>query len=106
MLKNVCFKPELFLLGISPEDLDKQLVYLTLHIVTTARIVFAQHWKNEEIPTEEEIIKKILDCAEMDRLTLLRLREEEHSEYFNMWNLFYKWLEDRRRVKLPRRENR
>ena len=50
--KHIDFKAELFLLGI-PESIDKQNVYLIPHILTAARIIFAQYWKNEEAPTDQ-----------------------------------------------------
>ena len=76
----VDFKSELFLLGIIPESVAKQNVYLILHILTATRIIFAQYLKNEETPTDEEIIKKILDCAKMDRLTL-KIKGKEDTKY-------------------------
>ena len=74
--------------------LIKQNVYLILHIFIATRIIFAQYWKNEETPPDEEIIKKILDCAEMDRLTL-KIKGKEDSEFYQTWKLFYQWLEAR-----------
>ncbi|KAF7244640.1 hypothetical protein EYD10_09237 [Varanus komodoensis] len=92
--KPLTFKPEVFLLGIVPDDLSKQAMYLTLHVTTAARIAFAQHWKSEEPPTDELILKKILDCAEMDRLTL-SLKEKEDTDFYQTWDSFYHWLEKR-----------
>ena len=90
--KHVDFRPELFLLGIIPESVHRQNVYLILHILTAARIIYAQYWKNEGTPTDQEIIKKILDCAEMDRLTL-KIKAKEDTKYYQTWNLSYQWLE-------------
>lgn len=28
-----------------------------------------QHWRKEDTPSDEEIIKKILDCAEMELIS-------------------------------------
>ena len=55
--KHTEFKPEMFLFGISPYDFDRKNVYLTLHVLTAARIMFAQYW-GEKLPTEEKITKK------------------------------------------------
>ena len=63
-----------------------------MHILTAARIIFTQYWKNEETPTDQEIIKKILDCAEMDRLTL-KIKGKEDAEYYQTCNRFYQILE-------------
>uniref|UniRef100_A0A2D4KBR9 Reverse transcriptase zinc-binding domain-containing protein n=1 Tax=Micrurus paraensis TaxID=1970185 RepID=A0A2D4KBR9_9SAUR len=64
------FKPKLFLLGIIKGKLSKQIQYIILHIITAARVVFPQSWKLENIASEEMLIQKILECAEMDKLTI------------------------------------
>lgn len=59
-------------MGTLPKIYNKGNTYLVLRILTVARIAYTQHWKkNEETPKEGNIIKKkILECAEVDRLTL------------------------------------
>uniref|UniRef100_A0A2D4IHE8 Uncharacterized protein n=1 Tax=Micrurus lemniscatus lemniscatus TaxID=129467 RepID=A0A2D4IHE8_MICLE len=79
--QHIDLKPEIFLLGIMPEGYDKGTIYLILHVLTTVRIVFAQYWKNENTPSDEDVIQKILDCAEMDRLTL-KIKDKEDTEYY------------------------
>uniref|UniRef100_A0A2D4KE11 Uncharacterized protein n=1 Tax=Micrurus paraensis TaxID=1970185 RepID=A0A2D4KE11_9SAUR len=74
-------KPETFLLGILPESYNKELKYLIINVLRAARIVFAQNWKNEKIPMDVEIIKKIMECAEMSRLTMA-IREQEEKDYY------------------------
>lgn len=93
---ELAFKPELFLLGILPENISKEKKYLILHITTAARLTWAQNWKLEEAPTEEMAINKILECAEMDRLTY-RLKQKESSKLSEVWNLFYTWLKERKK---------
>uniref|UniRef100_A0A2D4P6Y3 Uncharacterized protein n=2 Tax=Micrurus TaxID=8634 RepID=A0A2D4P6Y3_MICSU len=58
------------LLGITTEGYNKGSIYLILHILTAARMVYAQQWKSENTSSEREIIKKILVCAELDRLNV------------------------------------
>lgn len=48
-------------------------------------------------PTEEMLINKVMECAEMDRLTY-RLKEKEENIFFKSWNLFYNWLNKRKDV--------
>uniref|UniRef100_A0A670XXR4 Immunoglobulin superfamily member 22 n=1 Tax=Pseudonaja textilis TaxID=8673 RepID=A0A670XXR4_PSETE len=63
MTKNhIDLKPEIFLLGILPEIYSKDLKYLIVNVLTAARIVFAKNWTSEKIPSQEENIKKILEC--------------------------------------------
>uniref|UniRef100_A0A2D4M4I4 Uncharacterized protein n=1 Tax=Micrurus spixii TaxID=129469 RepID=A0A2D4M4I4_9SAUR len=90
--QHIDFKPELFLLGIIPETYSKELKYLIVNVLTAARIVFAKNWKNEKIPMQEEVIKKIMDCAEMSKLTF-EIREQEDKEFYLIWDLFYQWYE-------------
>uniref|UniRef100_A0A2D4IQL6 Reverse transcriptase zinc-binding domain-containing protein n=1 Tax=Micrurus lemniscatus lemniscatus TaxID=129467 RepID=A0A2D4IQL6_MICLE len=65
-------KPELFLLGRIKGKFSKQIQYIILHMITAARIVFAQSWKLENIPSEEM-----------------------ESEYYAVWDKWYKWIAHR-----------
>lgn len=48
-------------------------------MITAARIVFAQYWKNEETPPEEEIMgKKILDCAAMGTYFKVEIKKKQN----------------------------
>lgn len=95
MKQNIKFKPEICLLGIVPETGNKENNYLMLHILTAARMAWAQWWETEKVPTDEMLIHKILECAEMDRLTH-RLKQKEEHKYVQSWNLFYVWLNNRK----------
>uniref|UniRef100_A0A8C6XLP4 Reverse transcriptase zinc-binding domain-containing protein n=1 Tax=Naja naja TaxID=35670 RepID=A0A8C6XLP4_NAJNA len=81
-LREICdeeiyFKPEFFLLGITTKIYPKETFYLMIHIITAARMTFAQNWKNTETPTEAELIRKIIACAEMDKLTMeIKIRKK------------------------------
>uniref|UniRef100_A0A2D4LG50 Uncharacterized protein n=1 Tax=Micrurus spixii TaxID=129469 RepID=A0A2D4LG50_9SAUR len=95
--QHINLRPEIFLVGIIPETYvslhtSKDKKYLIIHVVTAAKIVFAQNWKNEKIPTEEDIIRKVLECAEMTRLTLA-IKQKEQTGYYQIWECFYQWLE-------------
>uniref|UniRef100_A0A2H6N7W3 Uncharacterized protein n=1 Tax=Micrurus carvalhoi TaxID=3147026 RepID=A0A2H6N7W3_9SAUR len=89
---HIDLKSEIFLLEMIPESYSKEKAYLIIHILTAARIIFVQNWKSEKIPIEEDVIRKILECAEMNRLTLA-IKEKEQPEYYIIWALFYQWLE-------------
>uniref|UniRef100_A0A2D4H616 Reverse transcriptase zinc-binding domain-containing protein n=1 Tax=Micrurus lemniscatus lemniscatus TaxID=129467 RepID=A0A2D4H616_MICLE len=69
------FKAEFFLLGIIKEKHRKKIKYILLHILTATRIVYALSWKQNNVPLGELTIRKILDCAEMDKWTLKTKRE-------------------------------
>lgn len=77
ILQEVCqtrieLSPKIFLLNIMPNrntKLTKQQEYICHHITTAARIVYATKWKNKEIPTELDLLAKILEIIEMDVLT-------------------------------------
>lgn len=38
-------------------------------ILIAARIVYYRYWKDFKIPTKDELIEKIMDVAEMDKLS-------------------------------------
>lgn len=67
--RAIPFKPELFLLNIMPKIQDNKHKHLTVHIVRTARLVFAQKWENNAVPDINELIDKLYNTAEMDILT-------------------------------------
>ena len=94
--QEIEFKLEIFLLGLLPNTVDIQSYYFILHVLTAARLIWAQVWKDENPPNDDMIIKKILESAEMDRVTK-RLKGEEESRFYLNWNLFYNWW----KVKVP-----
>uniref|UniRef100_A0A8C6XN85 Reverse transcriptase domain-containing protein n=1 Tax=Naja naja TaxID=35670 RepID=A0A8C6XN85_NAJNA len=94
--EEIQFTPEFFLLRITKRTYPKDTFYLMIHIITAARIAFAQNWKNIETPTEAETLRKIITCAEMDKLTM-ELKNKEEMDYYKIWNNFYGWL-DRRKI--------
>uniref|UniRef100_A0A8C6XGU4 Uncharacterized protein n=1 Tax=Naja naja TaxID=35670 RepID=A0A8C6XGU4_NAJNA len=57
--QHIDLKPEIVLLGIIPDIYNKELKYLSINVLTAASIVFAKNWKNNKIPMQEEVIKKI-----------------------------------------------
>ena len=50
--------------GINDNKLKRCLMY----ILTAARLLWAQKWKTEEVPTIEELLKKLWDTAELDTI--------------------------------------
>lgn len=84
--------PEFFLFGMITAQHLKETKYLIIHILTAARLLFAQNWKSDQLPSKDKIVAKITECAEMDRLTL-ELQEKEESEYYLVWHQWYQWLE-------------
>lgn len=66
---NIMKKTEFYLLGLMEEDLQKKHGKLLLNMITAARIIFAQQWKEEYLPMIEEWIIKVIDLAQMAKLT-------------------------------------
>uniref|UniRef100_A0A670ZNF7 Reverse transcriptase zinc-binding domain-containing protein n=1 Tax=Pseudonaja textilis TaxID=8673 RepID=A0A670ZNF7_PSETE len=92
--EQIEYKPESFLLGIFDKQISKKAKYITIHILTAARLAFAQYWKQHQIPSDEMIIDKISKCAEMDKLTLA-LKNKDTSQYYDSWNCWYNWINHR-----------
>lgn len=94
MLKQeIKFNPELCLLGMVPTTSKKEEKYLIIHIMTAARLAWAQMWKSDKAPADHMIIKKNLECAESDKLTH-KLKEKEEGKFALIWNKFYTWLDE------------
>uniref|UniRef100_A0A2D4K758 Reverse transcriptase zinc-binding domain-containing protein n=1 Tax=Micrurus paraensis TaxID=1970185 RepID=A0A2D4K758_9SAUR len=79
------FEREIFLLGIIKGKLSKVILYIIIHIITAVRIAFAQGWKKEKIPSEEDLTQKIMDCAELDKFTM-ELKGKDDSDYYAVWD--------------------
>ena len=56
--QEIPFKPEIFLLGLIPNNINKQSYYIISHVLTSARLAWAQVWKEGDPPKDELIIKK------------------------------------------------
>uniref|UniRef100_A0A670JJJ0 Reverse transcriptase domain-containing protein n=1 Tax=Podarcis muralis TaxID=64176 RepID=A0A670JJJ0_PODMU len=92
-------KPEAFLLGIIGKDVRRKDQKLFQYAVTAARIVLAQKWKLEEIPTVEEWRTKLTEYAELDRLTG-KIRYTKDQKFIKDWEKFVCYLESNYGVKI------
>ena len=63
------YTPELFLLNIIDTEVTYDQKYVINHIIVTARILYAQLWKNSEIPSKDTLKGKLYLAIEMDRLS-------------------------------------
>uniref|UniRef100_A0A2D4I7L4 Uncharacterized protein n=1 Tax=Micrurus lemniscatus lemniscatus TaxID=129467 RepID=A0A2D4I7L4_MICLE len=91
---KIDFVLELFLLGIIKRNYNIKVKYFILHVITAARISYAQYWKKNVIPPEGLIIKKIFECVEMDKLTM-ELKGKADMEYNAIWGTWYVWIDNR-----------
>lgn len=82
--------PEFYLLSMVPGDLDKETKHLVINITTTARILYAKYLKSQDIRKKGEIIRKLLEIAEMDILTDI-VRKERKRGINQIWSKFIKW---------------
>ena len=69
LLCEVPLTPELFLLSMIPDNIDKSKNYIVIYIVTAAGILYAKNWKSPTVPKQEDLIEKIREIAEMDILS-------------------------------------
>uniref|UniRef100_A0A670KIE8 Reverse transcriptase domain-containing protein n=1 Tax=Podarcis muralis TaxID=64176 RepID=A0A670KIE8_PODMU len=86
-------RPEAFLLGIVGKDIGRKDGKLFQYAVTAARIVLAQKWKQEETPTVEEWRVKLIEYAELDRLTG-KIRYTKDQKFIEDWGKFVGYLEN------------
>ena len=88
---SIPFLPELFLLNMVTSVANPKFRYLIVHIVTAARMLYAQMWKQDDIPSKVNLILKIYELIEMDVLTE-RLREGNVKRRIESWQPFYDWV--------------
>lgn len=65
---SILLEPEIFL-SIIPTEYSKDMRYVLLHIMTAARIIYAQMWKNLEIAVTDMLVKKIFEIVLIDDLS-------------------------------------
>ena len=87
-------KPEAFLLGIMDKQLNEKGETLFWYMTTAARLLYAQNWKNETIPMMEEWMLKILELAEMAKLTAI-IREISTNMFRLEWNPLIEYLHEK-----------
>uniref|UniRef100_A0A670IBL2 Reverse transcriptase domain-containing protein n=1 Tax=Podarcis muralis TaxID=64176 RepID=A0A670IBL2_PODMU len=86
-------KPEAFLLGMVGKDIRRKDFKLFQYAVTAARILLAQKWKQEEIPTIEEWRSKLLDYVELDKLTG-KIRYAKDQKFTKDWEKLVDYLKN------------
>ena len=70
LLCKVPLIPELFLLSMIPDNIDKSKEHIVIYIIiTAARIMYANNWKSMTVPEQEDLMEKIREIAEMDILS-------------------------------------
>ncbi|XP_060542377.1 uncharacterized protein C21orf62 homolog isoform X1 [Pantherophis guttatus] len=92
--EEIDLNPEIFLLGMVKKGHGKEKVHLLIHITTAARLAYAQYWKKKDLPPDDLIISKILECTEISKLTH-EINDDENSDYDTVWGRWYEWINDR-----------
>lgn len=87
-------RPELFLLGIDLQQIDKADRMIIWYMIVAACVVYAKYWKQTRISSTTEWLNKLLFYAEMDKLTR-KLREQNEVEYKEDWQKLEKYLTKR-----------
>ena len=63
LLCKVPLTPELFLLSMIPDNIDKAKKSVVIYIVTAARILYAKNWKSQMVPKQEKLLEKIREVS-------------------------------------------
>lgn len=84
-------KPETFLLGITRREIKRKDFKLFQYAITAARTLTAQRWKQEQVPTLDEWRNKLIDYAELDKLTG-KIRLQRDHKFLEDWGKFREYL--------------
>lgn len=84
---NMHLKPEAFLWAIIYKQLEKSQGTLFLYMVTAARLLYAQRWKEPISPTMEEWMIKMMELVKMAKLTFF-IREKTLRKFMVDWKSF------------------
>ena len=71
-------------MGLMDQQLEKSYGSLFLYMITAVRVLYAQRWKDSIIPTMEEWMVKLMELAEMAKLTAL-IREKTLTNFMANW---------------------
>lgn len=91
---KVSFSPEIFLLGMLDDTLEKQHGKFLFYCFSCARIVYAKFWKKPQAPSIDKWLCKLYEMAEMDKLTCW-MKDKTEDCVYQEWEEFYKFLETR-----------
>lgn len=89
---NIPKDPEMFLLGLNMERMRASDRTLIWYMITAARLLYAQNWKLQRIPEVEEWIFKLIQMAEMDKLTK-KWKDMDETLFLQEWKKFKDYLE-------------
>lgn len=92
-------KPEAFLLGMVGKEIKKEDKTLFLYATTAARIMLAQNWKLEVIPNISDWQVKMINYAELDRISG-RLRDQDEQKFHDNWKKYLMYMESKSQVTL------
>lgn len=73
--------------------------FVFLHMSSVARMLYAQSWKEENILTVEQWILKLLELAEMVKLTALPW--DNFTKFLATWKPLLKFLQDKEKCSDP-----
>ena len=73
------------------DDQEEKYGNLLLYMITAARMVYAQYWKKENIPTKEERMMKLMELAQMAKRTIL-LKDKNILKFKEMWQPILEYL--------------
>ena len=62
-----------------------------MYAITAAMILYTQRWKQEETPSKEEWLQKMMEFAEMAKLTAT-LRDQEENTFYQEWKCFADYI--------------
>ncbi|CAI5765507.1 Hypothetical predicted protein [Podarcis lilfordi] len=79
-LKSICEDQTTFI----GKDLPKKLKNIFMYATTAARVLVAQGWKTEETPNKESWQEKLMDYAELAKLTY-KLRDKDNCDFKDEW---------------------
>lgn len=75
-------------MGKEIKNEDKKIF---LYATTAARIMLAQNWKIETIPNISDWQVKMINYAELDRLTG-RIRDQDDQKFQKNWSKFWNYI--------------
>lgn len=88
-------KPELYLLGFMDQNIRKLIWESKIAYGNCSKLLYANSWRNNEKPAMEDWFTKLIELAEMVKLT--NLEKKNDKDLFKKTGIMYRLFVERRK---------
>lgn len=88
---NLQLNPEIIIFSSADNQIEKNNAVIIRYMTTAARLSYAQYWKLNKAHTVEEWVVKVLETAEIAKLSAL-IKDKSLTNFRTIWNPHWTFL--------------